>query len=76
MALVLTGSFLPSAEVLQQARKAGVAAISVSGDTVAAADGLRRMFGRLRVQEHSKIDRIRELVDEHVDVDGLLAALA
>ena len=76
VALVLTGSYLPSAEVLEKARKAGVAAISVSGDTVAAADGLRRMFGRLRVHEHTKIDRIRELVDEHIDVDGLLAALA
>jgi uncharacterized protein len=76
VALVLTGSYLPSAEVLEKARRAGVAAISVSGDTVAAADGLRRMFGRLRVHEHPKIDRIRELVDEHIDVDGLLAALA
>ena len=52
-----------------------VAVISVDGDTVAAADGLRRLFGRLRVHEHSKIDRIRALVDEHVDVDGLLGAL-
>ncbi len=74
-ALVLTGSYVPAATVLEQAARAGVAVISVDGDTVAAADGLRRLFGRLRVHERSKIDRIRELVEEHVDVDGLLGAL-
>jgi BioD-like phosphotransacetylase family protein len=74
-ALVLTGSYVPAAAVLEQAARAGVAVISVDGDTVAAADGLRRLFGRLRVHERSKIDRIRELVEEHVDVDGLLGAL-
>ena len=74
-ALVLTGSYVPAQNVLARATQAGVAVISVDGDTVAAADGLRRLFGRLRVHEHSKIDRIRALVDEHVDVDGLLGAL-
>jgi uncharacterized protein len=74
-ALVLTGSYVPGQDVLARAEQAGVAVISVDGDTVAAADGLRRLFGRLRVHEHSKIDRIRELVEEHVDVDGLLGAL-
>ena len=61
--------------MLERAHGRSVAVISVDGDTVAAADGLRRLFGRLRVHEHSKIDRIRQLVDEHVDVDALLGAL-
>ena len=74
-ALVLTGSYVPTPAVLGRAADAQVAVISVDGDTVAAADGLRRLFGRLRVHEHSKIDRIGQLVEEHVAVDALLAAL-
>ena len=34
-----------------------------SSDTVTAADGLRRLFGRLRVKERSKIDLIADIVD-------------
>lgn len=74
-ALVLTGSYVPAAEVIAKARAAGVAVISVAGDTVAAAEGLRRLFGRLHVHERSKIQRVSELVESCVDVDGLLAAL-
>ena len=74
-ALVLTGSYVPTPAVLERATDAHVAVGSVDGDTVAAADGLRRLFGRLRVHEHSKIDRIGHLVEEHIAVDALLAAL-
>jgi BioD-like phosphotransacetylase family protein len=74
-ALVLTGSYVPSQAVLGRAADARVPVISVEGDTVAAADGLRRLFGHLRVHEHSKIDRIGQLVEEHVGVDALLGAL-
>jgi BioD-like phosphotransacetylase family protein len=74
-ALVLTGSYVPSGEVVQRARVAGVPLISVSGDTVSAADALRRLFGHVRVHERSKIDRIAELVRQHVDTDALLAQL-
>lgn len=76
VAVVLTGNYVPSPAVLERAEEAGVPLISVESDTVAAADGLRRLFGRLRVKEPAKIDLIVEIIDECVDVDRLLADLA
>jgi len=37
-----------------------------------AADGMRRLFGRLRVKDRAKIDLIAEFIDESVDVDRLV----
>jgi BioD-like phosphotransacetylase family protein len=75
-ALVLTGDFTPSAEVVERAEALGVALISVPQDTADAADGLRRLFGRLRIHEPAKIDCIERLVADRVDIDRLLEALA
>jgi len=75
-ALVLTGTFEPGPEVVREAESRGVALISVPYDTVSAADGVRRLFGRISVQEKSKIDLIEQLVAESVDIEPLLADLA
>jgi BioD-like phosphotransacetylase family protein len=75
-ALVLTGDFTPSAKVVERAAGLGVALISVPQDTADAADGLRRLFGSLRIHEPAKIDHIERLVTDRVDVDRLLEALA
>lgn len=72
VAVVLTGNYVPSPAVLERAEERGVALVSVETDTVAAADGLRRLFGRLRVKERAKIDLIGELIDTAVDVDRLV----
>jgi hypothetical protein len=75
VAVVLTGNFVPSPAVLERAEQQGVPLVSVETDTVTAADGLRRLFGRLRVKERAKIDLIAELIDEFVDLDRLVADL-
>ncbi len=72
VAVVLTGNYVPSPAVLGRAEERGVALVSVETDTVAAADGLRRLFGRLRVKERAKIDLVAELIDASVDVDRLV----
>jgi len=76
VAVVLTGNYVPSPAVLERAEEAGVPLVSVETDTVAAADGLRRLFGRLRVKEPAKIDLIVDLIDECVDLDRLVADLS
>jgi BioD-like phosphotransacetylase family protein len=76
VAVVLTGNYVPSPAVLERADEAGVPLISVETDTVTAADGLRRLFGRLRVKEPAKIDLIVDLIDECVDLDRLVADLS
>lgn len=75
VALVLTGDFKPGAEVVAAAESAGVPLISVSLDTVHAAESLRRLFGRLRVHQRAKLAAIERLIAERTDVDKLLAAL-
>lgn len=74
-AVILTGEFVPGAAVLERAREAGVPLIATTGDTAAVADGLRRLFGRLRVHERDKIARMTQLIEERIDLDGLLTAL-
>jgi len=76
VAVVLTGNYVPSPAVLERAEEAGVPLISVETDTVTAADGLRRLFGRLRVKEPAKIDLIVDMIDECVDLDRLVADLS
>ena len=76
VAVVLTGNYVPSPAVLERAEEADVPLISVESDTVTAADGLRRLFGRLRVKEPAKIDLIVDLIDECVDLDRLVADLS
>jgi len=75
VAVVLTGNYVPSRAVIERAEERGVPLVSVEIDTVTAADGMRRLFGRLRVKERSKIDLIAELIDEAVDVDRLVRDL-
>ncbi len=66
---------MPSASVLERAEENGVPLISVDADTVTAADGLRRLFGRLRVKEPAKVELIAGVFEERVDVDRLVADL-
>jgi BioD-like phosphotransacetylase family protein len=61
--------------VLERAEERGVPLISVESDTVSAADGMRRLFGRLRVKERAKIELIAQLIDEAVDLDRLVRDL-
>jgi BioD-like phosphotransacetylase family protein len=75
VALVLTGGLTPGSEVVDLAADSGVALISVPHDTVQAADGLRRLFGRLSVRERSTIELGERLIADHLDIDRLVAEL-
>lgn len=75
VAIVLTGNFVPGASVVAKAEEAGVPLIAVGGDTVQAADGMRRLFGRLPVKDRSKIDLVAAIIAEQVDLDRLVADL-
>ncbi len=75
VAVLLTGNYVPSPAVLERADERGVPLVSVETDTVSAADGMRRLFGRLRVKERTKAELIAQLIDEQVDVDRLVSDL-
>ncbi len=72
VAVVLTGNYVPSPAGLARAEERGVPLVSVETDTVSAADGMRRLFGRLRVKDRTKIDLIAKLIEEQVDLDRLV----
>ncbi len=74
-ALVLTGNYVPSPTVLRRAEELGVPLVSVATDTVAASDGIRKLFGRLGVHDRRKVDAILNVVETHVDLDRLVAGL-
>jgi BioD-like phosphotransacetylase family protein len=42
---------------------------------VTAADGVRRLFGRLRINDAAKIRIIASMINERVDVSRLIADL-
>src|SRR5674476_635329 len=75
VAVVLTGNYVPSPAALERAEERGVPLVSVETDTVSAADGMRRLFGRLRVKDRAKIDLIAKLIDEAVDEERVRALL-
>jgi BioD-like phosphotransacetylase family protein len=75
-AIVLTGSYVPSPAVLARAEELGVAIVSVATDTVAAIDGIRRLFGRLGAHDKRKIELIVDEISTNVDLDRLVADLS
>ncbi|MGD0997732.1 MAG: phosphotransacetylase family protein [Thermoleophilia bacterium] len=76
VAIVLTGSYVPSATVLARAEELGVAIVSVATDTVTASDGIRRLFGRLGVHDKRKIGLIADEISANIDLDRLVDDLS
>lgn len=73
--VVLTGGRVPSATVLTRAQEVGVPILSVATDTVAAADTLRRLFGRLGGHDPRKVELVSEVTEASLDVDRLISLL-
>jgi uncharacterized protein len=76
VAIVLTGSYVPSPAVLARAEELGVPIVSVATDTVSATDGIRRLFGRLGVHDKRKIELIADEIATNVDLDRLVGDLS
>ena len=73
--IILTGGLFPNVEVLQQAEEKGVPVLLVSGDTYSTVEALGRLSRRLRPEDAESLRVARELVEKHLDVDGLLQNL-
>lgn len=70
--LILTGNFQPSTIVLGRAEELGVPMILVNFDTLTAVEKVGEIIGRVRLHEVKKIDKIVEVVREHIDINRLL----
>lgn len=73
--LVLTGNLRPSGAVLGSAEEANIPVILVRGDTMTTIEKMEHLIGHARIKQEVKIKRIVELINEHVDLDGLIAEM-
>ncbi|MBP0021012.1 MAG: phosphotransacetylase family protein [Cyanobacteria bacterium SBLK] len=73
--LILTGHAPPQDFVLARAEDLEIPILSVDLDTLTTVEIADRAFGQVRLQEAIKVDCIRELMDEHFDIDRLIGAL-
>ncbi|MBN1290065.1 MAG: phosphotransacetylase family protein [Actinobacteria bacterium] len=71
-ALVLTGGHKPSPLVLGQAEEMGVPIIMVRCDTATTAELVDDAIGKQRFHNRKKIDTIKQIVRDNIDLDLLL----
>lgn len=70
--LLLTGNLEPSKAVLGKAEEKGIPIILVKEDTLSTIERLNEVFGRARIKGDPKINKIKELVNNYVEVDKLM----
>jgi BioD-like phosphotransacetylase family protein len=70
--LVLTGGHRPSGAVLGKAADAGKPVLAVNTDTVTAIDRAEDVVRGGRTRDVRTVDRMAELLGDHVDVDALI----
>ncbi|MBC7252960.1 MAG: phosphotransacetylase family protein [Actinobacteria bacterium] len=71
--LVLTGNLYPSSIILGKAEEMGIPVILVGTDTFTTAERAEMIIRSARTHEESKLRRLRELIDEHLDMERLHA---
>ncbi len=73
--IILTGNLAPSPTILGRAEEKGIPLLLASQDTLGAVQIIEQFFGKTRFHQEAKIQRFRELLDEHFDYTRLKAAL-
>lgn len=71
-ALVLTGGHRPSPLVLGQAEEMGIPIIMVKYDTATTVELVDEAIGRQRFHDRNKIETIKQIVKDNIDLDLLL----
>ncbi|MFI5262639.1 MAG: DRTGG domain-containing protein, partial [Candidatus Limnocylindrales bacterium] len=74
--VVLTGGYLPSPDVIGAARRADIFMYAVREDTYDAASAVHDLLVKTHPDDRDKIELIKKLVAEHLDVERILAAFA
>ncbi len=74
--IVLTGGYEPSARTLERLRAGGVFAHLVAKDTYAAASDVHDLLVKTHADDVEKIELIKSVVAEHLDLDRVLERFA
>lgn len=75
-ALILTGNLAPRPLVVSKAEEAGVPVILVRDDTLTTIEKTEQLMAHVRVHENQKIQRMQELLGEHIDIAGIFKAIS
>lgn len=74
-AIILTGGIPPHPKVLDLVHQSKIPLMLVEEDSFAVATKINKMLFKLRSEETDKITKIQSLVETHVDLDAICAAL-
>lgn len=73
--LLLTGNLEPTKIVVGKAEEKGTPIILVREDTLRTIERLDEIFGKARIKGETKIKRIQNLVNDHVDIERLIKTI-
>jgi hypothetical protein len=73
--MILTGGFRPAGKVMSMMAESGLPAMLCQEDTYTIASGLREMVFKITPDDEVRIGAAKCLVNEYVDVDGILDGL-
>ncbi|NJL84985.1 MAG: phosphotransacetylase family protein [Leptolyngbyaceae cyanobacterium SM1_1_3] len=73
--LILTGHLPPASQVLNRATDLEIPILSVDLDTLTTVEIIDQTFGQVRFHEPVKVECMQHLMEQHFDLDRLMAAL-
>ena len=73
--LLLSGNLYPDAAVLGRAEELGIPVILFPEDTMTLVDKAESLFRTIRIKNPEKIEIMKNMFSEHVDMDSILEAL-
>lgn len=73
--LILTGHTPPQQLILARAEDLEIPILTVDFDTLTTVEIVDQAFGTVRLQETIKVECVQQLIEEHFDIDKLLAKI-
>jgi len=73
--LVLTGCFEPRPLIIKQANELGIPILLVRTNTMETVEAIEKIFGKTRMGQVVKLEKFRQLLAQHVDIQRLYAAV-
>lgn len=70
--LIVTGGHRPSDTVLGKAKRAGLTVLVVTADTLSTVERTEEIVHSGRTRDAETVRRMRSLLEDHVDIDGIL----
>ncbi len=73
--IVLTGGMKPRRSVAELVKKAGIPVLFVKDDTYTAAKKIHDRTVKIKPEDTDKINTVTEMVEEHINIDAIIASL-